>query len=305
MKLEYFEYLLEIARHKNMRVSSEYLHMTPQALSICIKNMEEEVGFVILDRKPKGVAFTEQGEKLLACAERILQDYRSTLQNIRQDAKTVGEQKDLLIYCTPILNVLLSSWMESYLTAYPRISINVIHTVPERIIDNVAAAHDKNVIGLVMDFQMEVVALLEHLCNILVWRRCFTDEMVLAVAKNSSWVKEREIAIESLAGQTVIHCTEEETEDMAIGEIFAPIESRVKHIHCNSINLWGKMIGNNLGIGPIIKRALQQALRDGMLDAGKVVGIPIHHHPALNCFCIYQKDAPDYVQKISEELINL
>ena len=39
MKLEYFEYLLEIARHKNMRVSSEYLHMTPQALSICIKNM--------------------------------------------------------------------------------------------------------------------------------------------------------------------------------------------------------------------------------------------------------------------------
>ena len=63
MKMEYFEYLLEIARYKNMRVSSEYLHMTPQALSICVKNMEEEVGFMILDRKPKGVEFTEQGEK--------------------------------------------------------------------------------------------------------------------------------------------------------------------------------------------------------------------------------------------------
>ena len=78
MKMEYFEYLLEIARYKNMRVSSEYLHMTPQALSICVKNMEEEVGFMILDRKPKGVEFTEQGEKLLACAERILRDYYST-----------------------------------------------------------------------------------------------------------------------------------------------------------------------------------------------------------------------------------
>ena len=41
----------------------------------------------------------------------------------------------------------------------------------------------------------------------------------------------------------MIHCTEEKTDDMVIGEIFAPVKERVKHIHCNSVNLWGKMIG--------------------------------------------------------------
>ena len=39
MRMEYFEYLIEIAKQKNMKVSSERLHMTPQALSFCIKNM--------------------------------------------------------------------------------------------------------------------------------------------------------------------------------------------------------------------------------------------------------------------------
>ena len=305
MKMEYFEYLLEIARYKNMRVSSEYLHMTPQALSICVKNMEEEVGFMILDRKPKGVEFTEQGEKLLACAERILRDYYSTLQEIHQDTELICEQKDLLIYCTPIIDVLLSSWLETHLTAYPHISINVINTVPERIIDNIAAASDKNVVGLVMDFQPEIVALSDDLCDTLVLQRCFTDELVLAVAKNSSWAKKGEIVVASLAGDTLIHCTEEKTDDMVIGEIFAPVKERVKHIHCNSVNLWGKMIGNNMGVGPIIRRALQQASREGLIDSSKVVGISVQDMPALNCFCIYSKDAPDYLQKIVAELINL
>ena len=40
MRLEYFEYLIEIAKTKNMRLASEILHLTPQALSVCIKNME-------------------------------------------------------------------------------------------------------------------------------------------------------------------------------------------------------------------------------------------------------------------------
>ncbi|MGM9526046.1 MAG: LysR family transcriptional regulator, partial [Peptococcaceae bacterium] len=100
MRLEYFEYLIEIAKQRNMRLSSEYLHMTPQALSVCIKNMEQEVGFPILVRKPKGVEFTPEGEKLLACAERIVQDYRQTLQEIHQEQNVYTEHKRLLIYTT-------------------------------------------------------------------------------------------------------------------------------------------------------------------------------------------------------------
>jgi len=305
MKLEYFEYLLEIARRKNMRVSSEYLHMTPQALSICIKNMEEEVGFAILDRKPKGVEFTAHGEKLLACAERVLQDYYGTLQDIRQETKQTVEQKDLFVYCTPIINVLLNSWMETYLTDYPHASINVINSVPKRIMDQVTAAADLNVIGLMMDFQPSVLALSEYLSDSFILQRCFTDELTLAVAKNSIWAKKGALAIEDLAGQTFIHCTEEEAKDMAMGAMFAPVEGSVKHIQCNSLHLWGKMIGNNLGIGPIIRRALQQVLRDGVIDHTKVVGVPINGRPTLSCFCIYPKAAPDYVKKIAAEISNL
>ena len=47
MQIEQLEYLIEIGKHKSLNSASKALHMTPQALSMAIKRLENELGVPI------------------------------------------------------------------------------------------------------------------------------------------------------------------------------------------------------------------------------------------------------------------
>ena len=301
MRLEYFEYLIEIANTKNMRLASEILHLTPQALSVCIKNMEQEVGFLILDRKPKGVEFTENGEKLLACAERIVNDYHNTLKEIYLDNSDLQITEELFIYSTPIINMCISdNLIEKYRKSYSHLVLNALTSEPEIIMECVSSAKSGNVIGLVT-YSGELPQLPDHLEK----QKCFSDECFLAVAKNSELDKKGYATIKDFEGLTLVHCTKQLADDIPIAGMFSEITDKITHTYCNSIYSWGKMIGSGLGAGFIVRRALMQGLRDGSINQEKVIGIPIDTKPYLNCYCIYQKNAPEYVKRIILELMKL
>ena len=72
MRIEQFEYLLEISKNKSMNAASKKLHLTPQALSTSIKKLEEELNIKILDRTTMGVTLTEKGQALLQLLENFL-----------------------------------------------------------------------------------------------------------------------------------------------------------------------------------------------------------------------------------------
>lgn len=175
MRLEYFEYLLEVAKYNNMRISSE-------ALSICIKNMEEELGFAILERNPKGVTFTKDGQKLLDCAERILSDYRETLQAIHQQKRLKWNNE---IYTTPIVNMCLgSNLVEKMKREYPYITVNIINDTPKNILElfnDASKSHDMMVILTMYNNQPNLCAQQKDL---LTMQYCFSDKLVIAATKN-------------------------------------------------------------------------------------------------------------------------
>ena len=62
MYLEQLEYLLEISKHKSIASASTMVHLTPQALSLSIKRLEEELQVPLLTRTSKGVFLTEEGK---------------------------------------------------------------------------------------------------------------------------------------------------------------------------------------------------------------------------------------------------
>ena len=72
MNTNQLEYLIEISKHKSMSAASEKLHMSPQALSMSIKKLEEELGFPLLIRSFKGITLTSDGEWLVHEAESFL-----------------------------------------------------------------------------------------------------------------------------------------------------------------------------------------------------------------------------------------
>ena len=72
MRLEHFQYIVEIARCKSMSKASKKLFITQPSLSTAIQGLEAELGFQIFKRSAAGVALTEKGEALLHIAEDIV-----------------------------------------------------------------------------------------------------------------------------------------------------------------------------------------------------------------------------------------
>ncbi len=54
-------YLIEIGQAGSFTLAAEKLHITRPALSTAIKNLENDLGFSLLNRRQDGVTLTEQG----------------------------------------------------------------------------------------------------------------------------------------------------------------------------------------------------------------------------------------------------
>ena len=61
MRLEQFNYLIEIHKHTSMSAAAQTLHLSSQALSKSITAMEDELGYTLLERSYKGVQLTPKG----------------------------------------------------------------------------------------------------------------------------------------------------------------------------------------------------------------------------------------------------
>ena len=72
LRIEQFEYLIEISKNKSMSAASKKLHITPQALSTSIKKLEDELDLTILERTTMGVSLTPDGQSLLYLIESFL-----------------------------------------------------------------------------------------------------------------------------------------------------------------------------------------------------------------------------------------
>jgi len=59
-----------VAREGGFKKAAEQLHLTPQAVSLQIKNLEQQLGFELFERLPAGIVLSAAGEQLLAWVER-------------------------------------------------------------------------------------------------------------------------------------------------------------------------------------------------------------------------------------------
>ena len=64
MRLEQLEYLVLLAKEKSFNSAAENLNISHQALNTSLKKLEEEIGVQLINRTPRGVSFTEAGEKM-------------------------------------------------------------------------------------------------------------------------------------------------------------------------------------------------------------------------------------------------
>ena len=70
MRLEQLSYVQTVAQCGSMNLASEQLHVSQQAISKAIRQLENELGIAIFVRTNKGVVLTPQGQRLYDFARR-------------------------------------------------------------------------------------------------------------------------------------------------------------------------------------------------------------------------------------------
>ena len=65
------------ARWGSFKLAARELHKTPAAVSLQVKQLEENVGFALFVRHPRHIALTEKGQELAITTSGMLADLRA------------------------------------------------------------------------------------------------------------------------------------------------------------------------------------------------------------------------------------
>jgi DNA-binding transcriptional LysR family regulator len=133
MFIRQLEYLTTLAREKHFARAAEACHVSQPALSSGIRNLEKELGVVIVQRGRRYVGLTTEGERVLDWAQQTL----ASLAHMREEASSANDNMAGLLRLGAIPTTMP---IVAYLTAacraqYPNIRFTISSLTADTIIN--------------------------------------------------------------------------------------------------------------------------------------------------------------------------
>lgn len=125
---------IAVAENKSFRQASEQLNRSQSAVSMQIKQLEDQVGIALFHRTTRRVELTAEGQQLLAHAQRALAEWDNGLREIREIVDI--QRGTLSLACVPtVAATILPRALQTFQTSYPGININVRELAAEELLD--------------------------------------------------------------------------------------------------------------------------------------------------------------------------
>lgn len=77
MTLVQLQYLIALSQYRSMSKAAKSLYITQPAMSVKIRELEDELGYPILVRTRQGIEFTEKGKLVLSKAKTVIDEVKS------------------------------------------------------------------------------------------------------------------------------------------------------------------------------------------------------------------------------------
>lgn len=122
--IDKLEFLIALAREKHFGHAAEACGVTQPTLSAGIKQLEEALGVLLVQRGSRFHSFTPEGERILEWARRIVSDARSMRQEMRSLKQgLVGHVK---IAAVPTALAMVAALTTPYRARHPDVSFTIL-----------------------------------------------------------------------------------------------------------------------------------------------------------------------------------
>lgn len=120
--LHAMKYFDAAARHRSFTRAAEELHVTQGAVSQQIKGLEEQLGLRLFSRLPRGLALTQEGERLYRVVHKALRELEAELHALRPGVA----RRTLVLRSSPSFSMMwLMPRLNQFSRQYPEVEIRL------------------------------------------------------------------------------------------------------------------------------------------------------------------------------------
>jgi LysR family transcriptional regulator, salicylic acid-responsive activator of bsdBCD len=124
MDIRQMRYFIAIAEEKNITAAANRLHMSQPPLSLQLKQMEEELGVMLVERNGKKLELTDKGEVLYRHALNIVHSFEEVKNELQETDE--GRKGNLSIGINTLSVPEFPDWIEQFHAVYPLVYLRVV-----------------------------------------------------------------------------------------------------------------------------------------------------------------------------------
>jgi DNA-binding transcriptional LysR family regulator len=265
MEIRQLKAFLAIAETKTFTAGARRMNVTQAAISMQIRQLEEEVGLPLFTRTPRRVILTEAGEYLLERARKILREHDAALAEIAEIAGAEFGRLRIGSSSSMFTTEQLPQILEKLKQKFPNAEITVSSGTSQVQVDKILHG----------EIDVAFVSLPVETSNVQT-ELLFSDEIVAIAHPNHPLANEKVISAATLAGENLILGEKGGNTRRMIDDFFAQFGLKPNVImELSRQTAINRMVENNMGVGLAGAKNVSREVREGRLVSWFIEGAEI------------------------------
>jgi DNA-binding transcriptional LysR family regulator len=239
MDIRQLKAFVAIAEEKTFTAGAKRVNITQAAVSMQIRQLEEEIGLPLFNRTPRRVILTEAGEYLLSRARRILREHDNALEELAEMAGAKHGRLRIGSASAMFATQQLPAILEKLKNKYQQAEISVVSGTSQALVEKILHG----------EVDIAFVSLPVENSNIET-EKLFSDEIVAIAHPSHSFAKEKIVTAKMLAEELLILGEKGGNTRRMIDDFFedASVKPHVV-MELSRQEAIDKMVENNMGVG--------------------------------------------------------
>lgn len=192
LSLRQLRAFLAVAQECSMTRAATRLHLTPSALSMLVRSMEDDLGMRLFERTTRRVVLTDAGQQFLPTVEQVFTQLESGIASLQQSQRLKASQ--LRVAASPLLaSALFPKVIASFCAQHPQVTVVLMDAPIDSLPDLVRRGE---VDMAVCTANSDVADLSTHLL--------YVDKLMLACHVDHPLAQAREVSWPSLMEEPLI-----------------------------------------------------------------------------------------------------